>query len=309
MAALIECNELSKSYQRVKAIDSLSLSIEAGEPVALVGPNGAGKTTLFSLIAGFLKKNSGDLKIMGYEPQSNELKGQIGILPQDSPFLKNVAIDSQLQLFARLQGMSRKDSILETERVLSDFAVLDLKDRKPEQLSYGQRKRIALAQALVGKPKLALLDEPTSGLDPIAANDVRQLIRRNQNETTFFISSHNLDELENLCQTIVLIDKGQLVISSTLAELTGQDKHLSFLLNSAASDSVLGKLQALPNISEAKTDPGQKNRLLLQFESDNPDEIQSQVLKILQAEDLGVLEFSRGRNLEDRILRLMHGQD
>lgn len=309
MSALIECKDLLKSYKRVKAIDSLSLSIDAGEPVALVGPNGAGKTTLFSLIAGFLKKNSGDLKILGHEPQSDILKGQIGILPQDSPFLQGITIEAQLHLFARLQGMNQSESKQETERVLTDFAVLDLKDRKPEHLSYGQRKRIALAQALVGKPKLALLDEPTSGLDPVAASEVRQLIRRNKSETTFFISSHNLDELEDLCQTIVLIDKGQLVISSTLAELTGQDKHFSFLLNAEANKSILTKLQALPHITEVKIDPDQGKRLLIQFESEQPDDIQNQILQSLQSENIGVIEFSRGRALADRVVRLIHGEN
>ncbi len=309
MAAVIECLNLTKSFGRVNALQDLSLEIQRGEPIGLVGPNGAGKTTLFSLIAGFLKKNSGELKVMGLAPQSNALKGKIGVLPQDSPFLTGISIQSQLKLFAELQGMPPREARQETERVLNDFSVIDLKDRKAERLSHGQRKRVALAQALIGKPQLALLDEPTAGLDPIAANDVRQCIQEHKQETTFIISSHNLDELENLCQTIVLIDQGQLVISSTLAELTGQDNHLSVSLNTEVTDELLIKITALPEITKATVAAQQNKRLQVEFNPEHSGKSQKTVLKLLEENQYEVMEFSRGRALSERIIRLIDGRD
>ena len=306
---LITCKNLVKSYRKVRAIDDLSLNIEAGKPVALIGPNGAGKTTLFSLIAGFLKADAGSLQVFGHSPQANALKGKVGILPQDSPFLKGISIKSQLKLFAQLQGLNGDEATVETRRVMNDFNVTDLIKRKPHQLSYGQRKRIALAQALIGRPKLALLDEPTSGLDPVAANDVRQLIRRNQSETTFFISSHNLDELEDLCQTIVLIDKGKLVISSTLADLKGQGNFLTFLLSEPATDSLIDDIRQLQHITELDWQNDDKSRLTIAFDTEQVNQIQAEIMAVLQKHQVNVMEFSRGKTLSDRILKLVKGDE
>jgi len=177
MAAIIEIQALHKKYGSVVALENINLVIDSNEPIGLVGKNGAGKTTLFSILCGALKPNSGSVNVLGHSPESSSIKGKISILLQDADFKKGVPVTAQLNYFARLQGMSKQQAVFEVSSLLEKLNNADYASKKPETLSYGQRKRLGIVQALIGKPTLVLLDEPTAGLDPIAANDIRKLIQ------------------------------------------------------------------------------------------------------------------------------------
>lgn len=196
--SLIVTRNLTKRYGSKTALDDVSLQVEAGAPVALVGPNGAGKTTLMSLMCGYIQPDGGSLEILGHVPGSRQLLGKVCALPQDALLDPNFSVGEQLSFFASLQGFSAKDARREAERVLELVELKDAARHKPTALSHGMGKRVAIAQALIGTPQLVLLDEPTAGLDPANARAVRELISHASEQTTFLISSHNLEELERL---------------------------------------------------------------------------------------------------------------
>lgn len=249
--SLIQCQGLSKSYGSKKALKNVSFSLKAGAPIALVGPNGAGKTTLFSLLCGYLSPSEGTIRLLGEVPNSPKLLGKVAALPQDATLDPNLTIASQLALFARLQGMNAKLAAEEALRVLSLVDLVDIAQQKPPSLSHGMGKRVAIAQALIGSPTLVLLDEPTAGLDPANAKKVRELVKTLSPTTTFMISSHNLDELEKLCDQVLYLDKGELSQSVSMRANTDSD-YLTLTMQHCDSEKLLqevAKLSGVINVS------------------------------------------------------------
>ena len=274
MGKLIESQKLTKSFGRIKAIDNVDLSVEPGQTLGLVGPNGAGKTTLFSLISGFIKPTSGAIRVLGHNPGTALIKGRIGTLPQDTPFLQGISVQAQLSLYAKLQGFTGKAAKAEVRQVLEHLKIIDLARQYPETLSFGQRKKVSIAQALIGKPELILLDEPTSGLDPVAANDVRNIIREMGSQCTFIISSHNLDEIDDVCTEVIIIKQGKLVKHCPISELVERDSSLNLLLSDSLPEQAQKDLNLISDIDDVTTDPANPHRVTVLFNSENPDQQQ-----------------------------------
>jgi ABC-2 type transport system ATP-binding protein len=305
MSILIECQRLTKSFARKNAIDNLDLVIEPGRTLGLVGPNGAGKTTLFSLISGYLKPTSGKIRVLGDDPGAASLKGHVGTLPQDAPFLKGISVQAQLTLFAKLHGFVGKTAKTEVTRVLEHLKIADLARQYPEILSFGQRKRVAIAQALIGEPELILLDEPTSGLDPVAANDVRNIIRELTGQCTFIISSHNLDEIADVCDAVIIIKQGKLIKHCPISELVERDSSLNLLLNDPLTEQALQDLNNLSGVDDVITNPVNPLRVSVLFDSEQPDQLQLEIMSTVQKNKLSIIEFSRGESLTGKVVDLV----
>lgn|SRR3990170_182525 len=305
MTAIIECRNLTRTFGSIRALDDLSITIPAQASVGLVGPNGAGKTTLFAILCGFLHPGKGSITVLGHKPDSARLKGHIGILPQDIPLMRGISVHAQLFLFARLQNFNKITARQEIDRIIQLVNIGSLIKQFPETLSYGQRKRITLAQALIGKPDLILLDEPTSGLDPVAANDVRNIIQKLRHEHSFIISSHNLDEIKNVCDEVIIIDKGKLVRHSRIDDLIERNNTLSILLEQAAGEPLLQSIKTLPSVVKIITDDTKPNHLTVIFQADKPDQIQFKILGLLQQAGVGIVEFNRGSAFTDRVVELV----
>ncbi|ACK47016.1 ABC transporter related [Shewanella baltica OS223] len=253
--SLIQCQGLSQLYGSKKALNDVNFSLEAGAPIALVGPNGAGKTTLFSLLCGYLSPSAGTITLLGEAPNSPKLLGKIAALPQDAVLDPNLTIVSQLSFFARLQGMGVEQARQEAIRVLTLVDLADVAEQKPPSLSHGMSKRVSIAQALIGSPELVLLDEPTAGLDPANAKKVRELVKALSPTTTFMISSHNLDELEKLCDQVLYLDKGQLSQAVSMHASTDSD-YLTLTMQSCDSDLLqaeVAKLTGVVNVSSKQS--------------------------------------------------------
>ncbi|EHC05225.1 MULTISPECIES: ABC transporter ATP-binding protein [Shewanella] len=253
--SLIQCQGLSQLYGSKKALNDVNFSLEAGAPIALVGPNGAGKTTLFSLLCGYLSPSAGTITLLGEAPNSPKLLGKIAALPQDAVLDPNLTIVSQLSFFARLQGMGVEQARQEAIRVLTLVDLADVAEQKPPSLSHGMSKRVSIAQALIGSPELVLLDEPTAGLDPANAKKVRELVKALSPTTTFMISSHNLDELEKLCDQVLYLDKGQLSQAVSMHASTDSD-YLTLTMQSCDSDLLqaeVAKLAGVVNVSSKQS--------------------------------------------------------
>lgn len=308
MSPILECINLCKSFGGLKALQDINLRIETPTSVGLVGPNGAGKTTLFSLFCGFLRPTSGTLNILLFSPDSTSIKGKIGILPQDIPMLRGIAVLEQLTLFAKLQGYRKHNAKQEIERIINLVNIEALIKQFPETLSYGQRKKVALAQALIGKPEIILLDEPTSGLDPVAANDVRSIIQQTRGNHTYVISSHNLEEIKNVCDEIIIIDKGKLVRHCPINELIDRNNVFTLLLDQIPADSLIQSLKSISSINRIESDTKNTKRISIYFNDQNPDQFQYKILECLQKNGTGIVEFSRGSAFADRVVELVSKQ-
>ncbi len=174
---LITCEDVSKQYGTKTALNKINLSLDTGAPIALVGPNGAGKTTLFSLLCGYIHPSEGKITILGEKPDSPQLQNLVSALPQDAALDPNFTVVSQLTFFAKLQGFTRQDAKHEALRVLELVDLSSAALMLPKSLSHGMSKRVSIAQALIGSPKLVLLDEPTAGLDPANAKKSAKSLR------------------------------------------------------------------------------------------------------------------------------------
>ena len=247
MSVLIKASGLSKSYGAKQALNNVSFEIQKGAPVALVGPNGSGKTTLFSLLCGYINPSHGELSILGHQPGSAALFNQVSALPQDAQLDPRFNIDKQLAFYGKLQGMGAKQSHNEALRVLDLVGLKEVAKQRAGDLSHGMRKRVTIAQALIGSPKIVMLDEATAGLDPIHAREVRELVSSLSDEATFILSSHDLTELERLCSQVLHLDKG--ILSEHQTKDNNTHTHFYTLMLNEAYQNVEQQLQALAGVS------------------------------------------------------------
>lgn len=295
---LIECHQLSKQYSDKLALDNVSLSLEMGAPIALVGPNGAGKTTLLSLLCGFILPTSGQINIMGHKAGSRALKGLMSALPQDAALDPNFSILEQLCFFAQLQGLSKQDATTEVLRVL---ALVDLEDAarlKPKSLSHGMTKRVAIAQALIGKPKLVLLDEPTAGLDPANAKKIRQIVKSLASETHFVISSHNLEELEKLCDQVIFLENGKLRQAVSLST-KASTAYVTLVMEQADYPTLIQMISALDTVLEVKYDGEQQ--LVITYQAQTGIALELALFKLFKDHAWHYKMLLKGRTLEDTL--------
>lgn len=215
MSALTIENVIKK-YDDLLVVDDVCLNVEAGERVALLGHNGAGKTTLMRMILGLTAQNSGTIEILGTVPGSYKARSSISFLPENVAFHGSLTGREQMHHFAKLKSVSTNIA----DGLLERVGLVDAADRAIRTYSKGMRQRVGLAQALIGKPQLALLDEPTSGLDPISRHEFYDIVEELANSgTAVLLSSHALTELETRTDRIAIMSKGKLVADDTLNAL------------------------------------------------------------------------------------------
>ncbi|MDD8058124.1 MULTISPECIES: ABC transporter ATP-binding protein [Shewanella] len=296
--SLIQCNNLSKHYPNKLALDNINLSLDAGAPIALVGPNGAGKTTLFSLLCGYIQPTQGSLTILGHAPGSKALQGVLSALPQDAELDPHFTIASQLQFFATLQGFSQADAKQEALRVLALVDLAESAQAKPKSLSHGMSKRVSIAQALIGSPSIVLLDEPTAGLDPANAKKIRQIVKDLSNDTTFLISSHNLDELEKLCDQVVYLEQGKLQQSVSIKASQATD-FITLTMQVCDMDSLHQQLLGLNQVIEVKRSGDEQ--YVIEYQKQRNFELEQQILSLLAEKQWRYKAILKGRTLEETL--------
>jgi len=307
----LEITRLTKFFNRVAALDNVSFEVPEGCVAGLVGPNGAGKTTLFSLLAGFLQPSSGGFRLFGEESERltrTSGTGAISILPQDARFLTQISIFRHFIWYARLMGFSPAEAEEEARRVLKEVDLLEAGNKQGDQLSHGMHKRMAIAQTLIGSAKIILLDEPTAGLDPAQARNIRELVRSLKGRQTVLVSSHNLDEIADICDHVVILDKGKLVSSENLSDFTRETAKITFTLASEATGAVLQAILGLSLISDASLSLDLK-KLVCIVDSrhiDNADLVTS-VVGVLSANGLSFTDIRKGSTLEERFLDITDG--
>ncbi len=219
---MIEVRNLTKRYGELTAIRDISFTAEKGQILGFLGPNGAGKTTTMRIITGFMPATSGTVKVAGFDifEQSHECRKRIGYLPESPPLYNDMTVLSYLRFAAQIRGVSKGETAEAVDRVLRTCALADVSHRVVGHLSKGYRQRVGLAQAMVHNPAVLVLDEPTIGLDPRQIIDIRSLIRDLSGERTVILSTHILPEVTQLCDKVVIINQGRIVVEDLLSNLT-----------------------------------------------------------------------------------------
>ncbi|QSQ15078.1 ABC transporter ATP-binding protein [Myxococcus landrumensis] len=299
--AAIELFGVSKRFGPKVAVSGVSFTVPRGVVYGLIGPNGAGKTTTFSMMCGYLYPSEGSLKVMDVDPSTpGALKGRLGALPQDAVLPPGWEVGALLMYWARLSGLASPEK--EAREALEQVGLMEAWNVQTQALSHGMAKRTAMAQALMGRPPLVLLDEPTAGLDPRIAAQVRQVIKDMKGKQTVVVSSHNLQELEELCDAAAILDKGVLAQAGSMSELTGLGAE--FRVQIARGTVIPPELTALADVTDARMEG--EHILVVRFGGNaKPEEVISRVVAHLLQTGVLILGVSQGRRLEDRVLQLL----
>jgi lipooligosaccharide transport system ATP-binding protein len=220
--AMITATELTKKYGDFVAVDGVNFTVRRGESFGLLGPNGAGKSTTMKMIAATSQRTGGDLVILGKDPntQGPEIRAHLGVVPQQDNLDRELKVWENLMVYGRYFGLNRKWLKGKIEELLEFAQLVEKRNNKTEELSGGMKRRLTIARGLINEPEILLLDEPTTGLDPQARHILwDRLFRLKEQGVTLVITTHYMDEAEQLCDRLMVMDKGKIMAEGSPAEL------------------------------------------------------------------------------------------
>ena len=302
---MIEVQNVSKSYGPVHAVKDVSFSVQKGEILGFLGPNGAGKTTTMRILACFMPATSGTAKVAGYDvfDQAMDVKKRIGYLPENPPLYMEQTVRDYLRFVAGIKGISANLVQQKIDRALELTSTTEVSQRIIGKLSKGFRQRIGLAQALIHEPEILILDEPTVGLDPAQIIEVRELIKNLAGDHTIILSTHILPEVEQTCDRVVIINKGQVVAEDTTAGLTHKLQGVSSVRIETVGDPeaikvVLGSIQGVAKVTHTAG--------AYMVESMAEKDVRGELARAMVKNDFTLLSLqSVGMNLEEIFLQLV----
>jgi len=293
----ITISNLTKNYGSQKAIDNISFNAANNEIVGFLGPNGAGKSTTMKIVTGYLRADSGNVMVNGIDINTNSLetKKQIGYLPEGNPLYYEMYVREYLGFIAELHKI--KTGIKKRIEEVIDLTGLRIEsNKKTGQLSKGYKQRVGLAAALIHNPNVLILDEPTSGLDPNQIIEIRQVIKNLGKNKTVLFSSHILQEVESICDRVIIINKGNIVADDTLSNLrlSNKSSHILIVQFSEKIDSqILLNIDVVQKIEEE--DP-----FIYKIQTLDAEALKKQILKLSLENNLNILSLrSETKSLED----------
>ena len=218
----IEIKNLSKKFNEVYAVKNINFTINVNKTIGLLGPNGCGKTTSIGMMLGLIKPTTGDIIIQNKNINTFERNKLLSIMNFASPYVelpKKLSVKQNLQIYGRLYGV--KDLSLRIDELAEDLNLKDFINKKTGELSSGQKNRVSLAKSLINKPEILLLDEPTASLDPDIGDYVRSYVQsyKSKNKVTILLASHNMAEVERLCDSVIMMKKGKIIDQGTSKEI------------------------------------------------------------------------------------------
>lgn len=218
---MIQVKNITKKYGSFVAVKNLNFEIKHGEVIGLLGPNGAGKSTTMNMLTGFIEPTEGNITINGYDivKKAKEAKKNIGYMPENVPLYLDLTVREFVKYMAELKLVARKEINKQVEEVIKETGLEEVKNKLIRNLSRGYKQRVSMAGALVGKPEILILDEPTVGLDPKQIVEIRELIKKLGKDHTVIISSHILSEISQICEKVIIINKGEIVAIDTPSNL------------------------------------------------------------------------------------------
>lgn len=260
---MIELKNLTKKYGHNTAVNNLSVKINDGEIVGFLGPNGAGKSTTMNMMTGYISSTSGSVVIDGHDilKEPEAAKRLIGYLPEQPPLYSDMTVCEYLNFVYDLKkvcGVERKEHI---DYVMDVAKISQVRSRLLRNLSKGYRQRVGIAQALVGNPKVLILDEPTVGLDPAQIQEIRSLIKTLGNDRTVILSSHILSEISYVCDKVMIINNGKLLVYDTLSninrKLSGSSVYIATVIGER--NTVLGAINKIPGVGSVSVRESAEN--------------------------------------------------
>jgi ABC-2 type transport system ATP-binding protein len=291
----VSINSVSKNYGSQKALDKVSFEVSKGEILGFLGPNGAGKSTLMKIVTTFIAPTEGAVSVCGFDTSTHsmEVRRRVGYLPEHNPLYLDMYVREYLGFIAGLHGIKRP---AERVKKMVELTGLGLEQgKKIGALSKGYRQRVGLAQALIHDPEVLILDEPTSGLDPNQLAEIRNLIRSVGKEKTLMFSTHILQEVEAICDRVVIINRGKIVADGKAQDL-GKNSRSSYCIVVEFDKEVLrNELNSIVGITKASKIGEYKWELF----SNEQDDIRPKIFKFAVEKDLTVLTINRvEQNLE-----------
>ncbi len=289
----ITVNNLTKNYGSQKAVDDISFTVNKGEIVGFLGPNGAGKSTTMKIITGYLTTSAGSTTICGISvnENSNETKKKIGYLPEANPLYYDMYVREYLDFITNIHTVkNKKDKI---EAVIKTVGLTVEANKKIGQLSKGYKQRVGLAAALIHDPEVLILDEPTTGLDPNQIIEIRELIKKLGADKTVLFSSHILQEVQAICDRVIIINKGKIVADDLLNNLLGK-KHFNELrleIKEVVQSAIFEDIQNIKQLNS--------NTWL--FKTDDADALRRRLMEISLKKNLNIisLQSETAGSLED----------
>lgn len=291
----IEVKNLLKQYGEQKAVNNISFSLNKGEIVGFLGPNGAGKSTTMKMTTGFLQPDAGEVKISGISvgKDARNVKRKIGYLPESNPLYYDMYVQEYLRFIAGVHKI--KNEKLKIKNVI-ELTGLTVEGRKKiGQLSKGYKQRVGLAAALLHEPEVLILDEPTSGLDPNQIIEIRNVIREQGKNKTVLFSTHILQEVQAICDRVIIINKGELVADSSVEQLKLNTKsnRIAVTFSTKVNKENLQTLAAAIDVITT-------NEQSFTISTNDTNELRKQLFELSVAEQLDIVSLqTEGNNLED----------
>lgn len=308
---MIEVKNVTKKYGNFTAVDNITFTVKDGEVVGLLGQNGAGKSTTMNMITGFIEPTEGNIVINGFDIMKKTLKAkkQIGYMPENVPLYTELTVKEFVTYMAELKLVERKIRKQEVENVIKETGLQEVENKLIRNLSRGYKQRVSMAGALIGNPEVLILDEPTVGLDPKQIIEIRNLIKNLGKKHTVILSSHILSEISQICEKVVILNKGKIVAIDTPENLEEKTKEQNILYV-----TVEDKKEKMPNLKEKIKDIEK-----LEMVKDNEDgtkqykiisksekDVRKLLFEILPKEEITIFELKKAEtSLEDAFIKLI----
>ncbi len=294
---MIEVKNVSKKYGKFYAVRDISFTIKEGEIVGFLGRNGAGKSTTMNMITGFIEPSEGTIIVNGYDVdrKPKKVKEQIGYMPEGTPLYYDLTVKEFVSYMAELKLIPRKERKAAVAKAIEETGLEKVQNKLTKNLSRGYKQRVSMAGAIVGDPKILILDEPTVGLDPKQVIEIRELIKSFRKNHTVILSSHILSEVSQICEKVIIIDKGEVVAVDTPNNLEKEavgDKEILRLTVEDENDKFETIKESISNIKEIK------------FVRTNDDKSKEYVIETNSDEDIRKVMFSKCAELGVVILEM-----
>ncbi|MBQ2835813.1 MAG: ABC transporter ATP-binding protein [Clostridia bacterium] len=308
---MIQVEDITKRYGTFTAVDKINFEIEEGEVVGFLGPNGAGKSTTMNMITGFIESTSGRILVDGYDisKKPKKAKRQIGYMPEGVPLYADLTAKEFVTYMAELKGVKRKERKAMVQKALEDTGLVEVQNQLTRNLSRGYKQRVSLAGALVSNPKVIILDEPTVGLDPKQVTEIRALIKELEKDHTVILSSHILSEVSQICNRVIIINKGKIVAVDTpenLEKKVVKDNSVYVTVEDLENkmNSIKDKLENVQEIRLVKENDDNTKKYIITAEEDV--DLRKHIFETFAKEGITIFEMKKiDATLEDAFMQLI----
>lgn len=310
---MIEVKHVTKRYGKAVAVEDISFSIKEGEIVGLLGPNGAGKSTTMNMLTGFIEPTEGEIIIDGNDilKKPKKAKKQIGYMPEGVPLYTDLTVKEFVQYMAEIKQVDKKTIKEKVNEIIEQTGLKDVEKKLIKNLSRGYKQRVSMAGALVGTPKILILDEPTVGLDPKQITEIRNLIKELGKKHTIILSSHILSEVSQICNKVIIINKGKIIAIDTPENLENKvtNKNCVYVTVEDTENKVNQIKNKIKDIKKielvAENEDGTKQYMI---EAQGEVDLRKTIFSEFAKENITIFELKKADNtLEDAFMKLIEG--